>query len=109
MNQITEIIISSAMGILTILAGIVVQSIKSYLITKGGERAVKIAEIVAMNAVQAVEQVSVETGYKGAEKLTQAKSAIVDELLKYNIHMTDAQLDTFIESAVKQMNDAWIR
>ncbi|HEL1743549.1 TPA: phage holin, partial [Streptococcus suis] len=25
----------------------------------------------------------------------------------YNIYMTDTQLETFIESAVKQMNDAW--
>ncbi|MGC4386503.1 phage holin, LLH family, partial [Streptococcus suis] len=28
-------------------------------------------------------------------------------LAKYNIYMTDTQLETFIESAVKQMNDAW--
>ncbi|WP_221928137.1 phage holin, LLH family, partial [Streptococcus pneumoniae] len=26
---------------------------------------------------------------------------------KYNISMTDKDLDTFVESAVKQMNDAW--
>ncbi|MGT2655320.1 phage holin, LLH family, partial [Streptococcus suis] len=29
------------------------------------------------------------------------------QLAKYNIYMTDTQLETFIESAVKQMNDAW--
>ena len=36
MTQITDIIISSAMGILTILAGIAVQAVKVYLIKKGG-------------------------------------------------------------------------
>ncbi|MGP0547556.1 phage holin, LLH family, partial [Streptococcus pneumoniae] len=29
------------------------------------------------------------------------------ELTKYNISMTDRDLDTFVESAVKQMNDTW--
>ncbi|MBF9687062.1 phage holin, partial [Streptococcus pseudopneumoniae] len=28
-------------------------------------------------------------------------------LTKYKISMTDKDLDTFVESAVKQMNDAW--
>ena len=35
MQQITEIIIASATGILTILAGIVVKSIKDFLVKKG--------------------------------------------------------------------------
>ena len=107
MTQITEIILASATGILTILAGIAVKSIKDYLIQKGGEKAVKIAEILAKNAVHAVEQVAAETGYKGDEKLEQARDKVRAELTKYNISMTDRDLDTFVESAVKQMNDAW--
>lgn len=107
MTQITEIILASATGILTILAGIAVKSIKDYLIQKGGEKAVIIAEILAKNAVNAVEQVAKETGFKGDEKLEQARDKIRDELTKYNISMTDKNLDTFVESAVKQMNDAW--
>ena len=55
MNQITEIITGSAMSILVILAGIVVQAVKKYLIAKGGEKAVLITEILAKNAVNAVE------------------------------------------------------
>ena len=51
---------------------------------------------------------SAETGYKGEEKLEQARIKIRSELNKYNIHMTDSDLDTFVESAVKQMNDAWM-
>lgn len=107
MKQITEIIIVSATGILTVLAGIAVKSIKDFLIKKGGEKTIKIVEILAKNAVNAVEQVAQETGFKGEEKLEQARTKIRAELNKYNISMTDKDLDTFVESAVKQMNDAW--
>ena len=54
-----------------------------------------------------MEQVASETGYKGEEKLEQARTKIRAELTKYNISMTDKDLDTFVESAVKQMNDSW--
>ena len=107
MQQITEIIIVSATGILTVLAGIAVKSIKDFLIKKGGEKTIKIVEILAKNAVNAVEQVAQETGFKGEQKLEQARTKIRAELNKYNISMTDKDLDTFVESAVKQMNDAW--
>ena len=96
MQQITEIIVASATGILTILAGVTVKAIKDFLIKKGGEKTIKIVEILAKNAVNAVEQVAAETGYKGQEKLEQACTK-----------MTDRDLDTFVESAVKQMNDSW--
>ena len=107
MQQITEIIIASATGILTVLAGIAVKSIKDFLIKKGGENTIKIVEILAKNAVNAVEQVAQETGFKGEEKLEQARTKIRAELNKYNISMTDKDMDTFIEASVKQMNDAW--
>lgn len=107
MQQITEIIIASATGILTILAGVAVKAIKDFLIKKGGEKTIKIVEILAKNAVNAVEQVAAETGYKGQEKLGQARDKVRAELTKYNISMADKDLDTFIESAVKRMNDAW--
>lgn len=107
MQQITEIIIASATGILTVLAGIAVKSIKDFLIKKGGENTIKIVEILAKNAVNTVEQVAQKTGFKGEEKLEQARTKIRAELNKYNISMTDKDLDTFVESAVKQMNDAW--
>ena len=107
MNQINEIIVNAAISILVILSGIAVKSIKEYLVKKGGEQTVKIVEILAKNAVNAVEQVASETGFKGEEKLEQARIKIRAELNKYNIGMTDKDLDTFVESAVKQMNDAW--
>lgn len=107
MQQINEIITNGAVSILIILLGIVVKAVKEYLVKKGGEQTVKIVEILAKNAVNAVEQVASETGFKGKEKLEQARAKIRDELGKYNISMTDRALDTFIEASVKQMNDAW--
>ena len=107
MQQINEIIANGAISILVILAGIAVKAIKDFLIKKGGEKTIKIVEILAKNAVNAVEQVASETGFKGEEKLEQARTKIRAELTKYNISMTDKDLDTFVESAVKQMNDSW--
>ena len=108
MQQINEILINGAVSILVILLGIAVKAIKEYLVQKGGEKTIKIVEILAKNAVNAVEQVSFTTGYNGHEKLEHARTKIRAELNKYNIHMTDSDLDTFVESAVKQMNDAWM-
>lgn len=107
MQQINEILLNGAISILVILLGIVVKAVKDYLIKKGGEKTIKIVEVLAKNAVNAVEQVASETGFKGEEKLEQARTKIRAELSKYNISMTDKDLDTFVESAVKQMNDAW--
>ncbi|MCK3970677.1 phage holin [Streptococcus suis] len=114
MNQLTEIIIGSATGILAIVAGIlaivagmIVHEVKKYLIAKGGKRAVEITEILARNAVNAVEQIAKLDQDKHVDKLDMAKRRVTGQLAKYNIYMTDTQLETFIESAVKQMNDAW--
>lgn len=107
MQQINEIIANGAVSILVIMLGIAVKAVKDYLVKKGGEKTIKIVEILAKNAVNAVEQVASETGYKGEEKLEQARTKIRAELTKYNISMTDKDLDTFVESAVKQMNEAW--
>lgn len=108
MQQINEILLNGAISILVILTGVAVKAVKEYLIQKGGEKTIKIVEILAKNAVNAVEQVSFTTGYNGHEKLEHARINIRAELSKYNINMTDKELDTFIESAVKQMNDAWM-
>ena len=107
MTQMTELIVASATGMRMVLVGIAVKAVKDYLIQKGGEKAVRIAEILAKNAVHAVEQVASETGYRGKEKLEQAKLSILTELKKYKIPMSDQDLDLFVEAAVKQMNEAW--
>ncbi|GFK31661.1 N-acetylmuramoyl-L-alanine amidase [Streptococcus canis] len=107
MQEITNIITGSALSILTIFAGIVVKLVKDYLLKKGGEKAVKIAEIVARNAVEAVEQIAYDKDIKGIEKLTEAKVAVRDELSKHNVYLSDKQMEVFIEAAVKRMNDNW--
>ena len=107
MSEFNEIIIAFATGFLAVATGSIVKAVKDYLLRKGGEKTIKIVEILAKNAVNAVEQIASETGYKGEEKLEQARTKIRAELTKYNISMTDKGLDTFVESAVKQMNDAW--
>lgn len=107
MSQFNEIIIAFATGFLTVATGSIIKTVKDYLLRKGGEKTIKIVEILAQNAVNAVEQVASETGFKGEEKLELARTKIRAELTKYNISMTDKDLDTFVESAVKQMNEAW--
>lgn len=107
MSQFNEIIIAFATGFIAVATGSIIKAVKDYLLRKGGEKTIKIVEILAKNAVNAVEQIAVETGYKGEEKLEQARTKIRAELTKYNISMTDKDLDTFVESAVKQMNEAW--
>lgn len=103
----TDIIVSISVTLITALAGMLAHELKCYLVAKGGEKAIKIVEILANNAVHAVEQVSAETGYKGDEKLSQAKRSIIRELKKYNLMMSEHDLDMFVESAVKKMNDEW--
>ncbi|VTT19358.1 N-acetylmuramoyl-L-alanine amidase [Streptococcus dysgalactiae subsp. equisimilis] len=107
MEELLQVITGSALSILTILAGIAVKVIKDYLLKKGGEKAVKIAEIVAQNAVEAVEQIAYDKDVKGIEKLTEAKVAVRDELSKHNVYLSDKQMEVFIEAAVKRMNDNW--
>ncbi|WP_099810062.1 phage holin [Streptococcus suis] len=107
MNQLTELLIGSATGIIAIVAGMIVHEVKKYLLTKGGKRAIEITEILARNAVNAVEQITKLDQDNHVDKLDMAKRRITSQLAKYNIYMTETQLETFIESAVKEMNDAW--
>ena len=99
MNQITEIVTSGAMSIFVVLVGIVVNAVKNYLTTRGGKKALEVVEILAKNAVNATEQV--------ADKLEYAKTSLIEGLEAHNIYLTNDQLNTFIESAVKTANDAW--
>lgn len=107
MNQITEIITSSAMSILVVLVGIVVNAIKNYLTTRGGKKALEVVEILAKNAVNATEQVAEKLDIHGKEKLEYAKTSLIEGLEANNIYLTNDQLNTFIESAVKTANEAW--
>ncbi|NGL84165.1 phage holin [Streptococcus equi] len=107
MQEITNIITGSSLSILTIFAGIVVKFVKDYLLKKGGEKAIKIAEIVARNAVEAVEQIAYDKDIKGIDKLTEAKISMQSELSKHNVYLSNQDMEMFIEAAVKRMNDEW--
>lgn len=107
MTDLQTIIMTSMTGFIAILLSTLVKALKNYLIAKGGEKAVKVIEILAKNAVHAVEQVAAVKGISGSDKLLEAKLSVINELNKYNIKVTDEQLTVFIESAVNQMNQAW--
>ncbi|MGQ7337074.1 phage holin [Streptococcus suis] len=107
MNHLSELILGTATGIFGIVAGVIIHEIKKYLLAKGGKRAIEITEILARNAVNAVEQITKLDQEHHVDKLDMAKRRVTGQLAKYNIYMTETQLETFIESAVKQMNDSW--
>lgn len=107
MDQITNIITSSAMSIFVVLTGIIVQALKKYLYMRGGKKAIEIVEILAKNAVRATEQVAEKLDIHGAEKLEHAKTSLIEGLESQNIHLTNEELNTFIEAAVKAANDEW--
>lgn len=60
------------------------------------------AEIVDY-AVRAYEQ-TVTGSKKGQEKFELVKNYVIAELLRFDIHLTAAQVDTLIEAAVQTMN-----
>lgn len=107
MNQITEIVVASSLSILTALIGIVASAVKNYLVTRGGKKALEVVEILAKNAVNATEQVADKLDIHGKEKLEYAKTSLIDGLEAHNITLTNEQLNTFLESAVKTANEAW--
>lgn len=107
MNQITGIVVNSLMAIFVAFVGIAVKSLKEYLLTRGGKKALEVVEILAKNAVNATEQVAGTLGIHGAEKLEHAKTSLIEGLEAYNINLTNDQLNTFIEAAVKKANEQW--
>ncbi|VTS32476.1 N-acetylmuramoyl-L-alanine amidase [Streptococcus porcinus] len=107
MEELQQTVVTASMTIITIVIGILVKYVKEYLLKKGGEKSVKIAEIVAKNAVEAVEQIAYDKDIKGIDKLTEAKISMQNELSKHNIYLSNQDMEMFIEAAVKRMNDNW--
>lgn len=107
MDQITNIITTSAMSIFVVLTGVVVKALKDYLLMRGGKKAIEIVEILAKNAVNATEQVAEKLDIHGKDKLEHAKTSLIEGLESQNIHLTNQELNTFIEAAVKRANDEW--
>ena len=107
MNQITGIVVNSLMAIFVAFVGIAVKSLKEYLLTRGGKKALEVVEILAKNAVNATEQVAGTLGIHGVEKLEHAKGCLMNGLESQNIYLTNEELNTFLEAAVKKANEEW--
>lgn len=105
--NIQEMLLTALTSFFGVVILTVVKMVKEYLVKKGGMTAVRLAEIVASNTVRAVEQMTMDKDIHGIEKFNLAKQKAQSELAKYNVHFTDSQINTFIESAVKAMNDGW--
>lgn len=107
MEQITNSLFTLLGTVITVAITVVVKYIKAYLSLKGGEKAIKITDILAKNAVYTVEQVSQELGVHGTDKLNQVKALVIEALNQKGITLTDDQLTMHIEAAVKQANEVW--
>ena len=107
--NIQEMLLTALTSFTGVIILVIVRILKEYLLRKGGAAAVRTLEIVANNAIQAVEQLAKdpEVELHGEKKLELAKEKVRDELAKYNFYSTDEQLNTFIEAAVHAMNSAW--
>lgn len=107
MEQITELIAQFTMTILVAMLGLLLQSLRQWISAKFGESGVRTAEILANNAVLAVEQIADLEGIKGKEKLAKARQWFIKTSREQGIHMSEQMIDGFLESAVKSMNDGW--
>ena len=107
MEQITDMLVQFALTILIAILGTVLQSAKKWILSKFGESGVRTAEIIANNAVSAIEQITKDTDVKGHEKLKMAKDWFITVADKQGLKLTDDMIDGFLESAVKSMNDGW--
>lgn len=107
MEQITDMMVQFALTILIAILGTVLQSAKKWILAKFGESGVKTAEIIANNAVNAIEQITKNTDVNGHEKLKMAKDWFITVADKQGLKLTDDMIDGFLESAVKSMNDGW--
>lgn len=88
------------------LIGWATKSLNKYLDENGALKQLQKYDYLAEIAVKAVEQVYKNEG--GAQKKALAKQMFLDSLPK-QANITAIQLDSFLESAVKRMNDDWNR
>ncbi|HFI0463221.1 TPA: phage holin [Streptococcus suis] len=107
MEEITQIFIGFLSAILSTILGLVLVEIQKVLKAKFGQVGVKTAEIIALNAVRAVEQIAKDQDIKGDEKLSVAKSWFITVANKQGLRLSDEMIDGFLESAVKSMKDSW--
>ena len=104
MGFISEELISLAGVVIAGVAGFVGKSVMNYLGKKGVVEKIHAHKELAKIAVSFVEQVYIDI--KGEEKLEKAKDKLVELANKEGIAVTDADVDAFIENAVREMKEA---
>ena len=109
--MMNELVFNICLAIVVAIFGIIAKSVIPFLMTKKDEAMEKlrqtrwfwIADLVDA-AVAAVEQ-TVHDDIHGEEKKRLAMKYIMEILKENNIEMSEEQLSTLIEAAVKAMND----
>ena len=110
MNELTAVIVDGVMKLAIVVIGLMVSGATTWLREKALETKTKTSnetytmlENLARNAVKATEQMFQDLN--GQDKLMAAIQFGQRELSENGYIITDDQLQVFIESAVKEMND----
>ena len=110
MDELTAVIVDGVMKLAIVVIGLIVSGATTWLREKALETKTKTSnetytmlENLARNAVKATEQMFQDLN--GQDKLLAAIQFGQRELLENGYVITDDQLQVFIESAVKEMND----
>lgn len=104
MEAIQAELINLVIVVITVLIGWVAQKVTAYLKEKG-----LIAKLESNKELVRIVVNAVEQTYKhlnGDEKLKVAKVELVKLMNEKKIKISEQEIDTLIESAVKEMNDA---
>lgn len=104
MESIQAELINLVIVVITALVGLVAQKVTAYFKEKGLITKLETNKELVRIVVNAVEQT-----YKhlnGDEKLKVAKIELVKLMNEKKIKISEKEIDTLIESAVKEMNDA---
>lgn len=107
MEEITNILLDAGLEIISILVGALViwigSEVKGWLRTKGNAEQLKLKEQYAVLAVQAVELAF--QNLASSDKYEVAKQKLLDWANNNNIPLEDREIDTLIESSVKQLKE----
>ena len=109
MEQLTSVALNAVLSVLAVVATVAVRKFKVWLEAKTGLEGVKTVEIISKNAVNTIEQLYKDKDVHGRAKFENAKNLALDALHANGINVSQAELNIAIESAVKQMNDAWTK
>ena len=102
MNEIIFEILNAVVGLAVIL---ITRYLVPWIITKLNESKYSFIAVIVTDCVRAAEQMIMEHG-AGTRKYEMVVRKVRAELAKYNIKITDSQLDILIESAVQTINES---